>query len=92
MTKREIEQKNTEDDDDDDDFGPMPVSDTTINDDVDQQKSRRNKKMKKLEFEQVYLDNLPSAQMYEMSFMHRYVVVSQCHHISPIAKYYVVIM
>ena len=49
-------------DDDDDDAsmpgpaGPMPP---------------KPKKQKSLPFEQVYLDSLPSAQMYEKSYMHR---------------------
>ncbi|KAK7895517.1 hypothetical protein WMY93_020842 [Mugilogobius chulae] len=34
----------------------------------------KNKKRKVLEFESVYLDNLPSAAMYERSYMHRDVI------------------
>jgi len=32
------------------------------------------KKIKKLKFESIYLDELPSAEMYERSYMHRDVV------------------
>uniref|UniRef100_A0A3B4AVD7 Uncharacterized protein n=1 Tax=Periophthalmus magnuspinnatus TaxID=409849 RepID=A0A3B4AVD7_9GOBI len=42
--------------------GPMPSEAT------------KNKKRKFLEFESVYLDNLPSAAMYERSYMHRDVI------------------
>ena len=67
--KREIP---NEIDDEDDDFGPMPV-DSTL-DDEDGNKKARPKKTRKLEFENVYLENLPTAQMYETSLMHRDVV------------------
>nr|KAF6490690.1 peptidylprolyl isomerase domain and WD repeat containing 1 [Molossus molossus] len=42
--------------------GPLPVEATLA------------KKRKVLEFERVYLDNLPSASMYERSYMHRDVI------------------
>ncbi|TKC42487.1 hypothetical protein EI555_004735, partial [Monodon monoceros] len=42
--------------------GPLPVEATLV------------KKRKVLEFERVYLDNLPSASMYERSYMHRDVI------------------
>ena len=72
MSKREAPPMN-DNDDEDDDFGPMPVSneDTENEDNVCK---KPTKKLKKLEFEQVYLDNLPCGQMYEMSLMHRDIV------------------
>nr|KAF6441940.1 peptidylprolyl isomerase domain and WD repeat containing 1 [Rousettus aegyptiacus] len=42
--------------------GPLPVE------------AALAKKKKVLEFERVYLDNLPSASMYERSYMHRDVI------------------
>ncbi|CAG2209963.1 PPWD1 [Mytilus edulis] len=47
---------------DDEWIGPMPAE------------AVKTKKRKVLEFEKVYLDNLPSAQYYEKSFMHRDVI------------------
>uniref|UniRef100_A0A3Q3W9J8 peptidylprolyl isomerase n=1 Tax=Mola mola TaxID=94237 RepID=A0A3Q3W9J8_MOLML len=47
---------------DDEWVGPMPSEATKV------------KKRKVLEFERVYLDNLPSAAMYERSYMHRDVI------------------
>nr|XP_022312893.1 peptidylprolyl isomerase domain and WD repeat-containing protein 1-like [Crassostrea virginica] len=48
--------------DDDDCIGPMPAE------------AVKTKKRKVLEYEQVYLDNLPNAEGYEKSYMHRDVV------------------
>jgi len=57
----------------DDDFGPKAIA--------DDDKQRKRKKRRVLEFEKVYLEALPSGQMYETSYMHRdvvtHVVVSQ---------------
>ena len=57
------------DDDSDDDFGPMPAAAPAIEaaDDVKTVKKAR----KILPFEKTYIDSLPSASMYERSFMHR---------------------
>ncbi len=49
-------------DDDDEWIGPMPSE------------AAKPKKKKILEFEQVYLDNLPSSEGYEISYMHRDVI------------------
>merc|ERR1719401_2372758 len=54
-----------DDDDDDDDAGPMPAPPPA---------AAKVKKKKVLKNEHVYLDNLPSGEMYEKSFMHRDVV------------------
>jgi len=63
------------DSDSDDDFGPMPApapaDEPAVNVDEDQPK---RKKARHLKFESVYVDNLPSADFYEHSFMHRDVV------------------
>ncbi len=65
------ENKETSTDDDDDDgwIGPLPSE------------AAPAKKRKKLEFESLYLDNLPKSESYERSFMHRdhvtFVVVAQ---------------
>lgn len=48
--------------DDDDCIGPLP------------EEAVKTKKRKILEYEQVYLDNLPNAEAYEKSYMHRDVV------------------
>jgi peptidylprolyl isomerase domain and WD repeat-containing protein 1 len=53
--------------DSEDEFGPMPVSENEL-------ALKSKKKAKILEFEQVYLRNLPCAQNYEHSYMHRDVV------------------
>lgn len=55
-------------DESDNDVGPMPVE---------------SKKKRKIEFEAVYINNLPSAEAYEKSYMHREVIthlaVSKTH-------------
>mmetsp|Transcript_59589 Transcript_59589/g.143909 ORF Transcript_59589/g.143909 Transcript_59589/m.143909 type:complete len:625 (-) Transcript_59589:29-1903(-) len=51
-----------DDDDDDDDAGPMPAPPPAAG---------KPKKKKVLKNAHVYLDNLPKAEMYEKSFMHR---------------------
>ncbi|CAB4001622.1 peptidylprolyl isomerase domain and WD repeat-containing 1 isoform X2 [Paramuricea clavata] len=57
--KRAKEEQNTEDESEDEMIGPLPVQ------------ASKPKKKKVLEFEQVYLDNLPSSESYEKSYMHR---------------------
>ena len=58
------------DDDSDDDCGPMPASDSAAAATADG--AVVSKKAKKvLPFEKTYIDSLPSATMYERSFMHR---------------------
>uniref|UniRef100_A0A3Q3QHY1 peptidylprolyl isomerase n=1 Tax=Monopterus albus TaxID=43700 RepID=A0A3Q3QHY1_MONAL len=69
-SENNVELKRKADDDRDEDgtkedeewVGPMPSEAT------------KPKKRKVLEFERVYLDNLPSAAMYERSYMHRDVI------------------
>ncbi|KAJ3279033.1 Peptidyl-prolyl cis-trans isomerase cyp15 [Borealophlyctis nickersoniae] len=51
---------------DDDDFGPMPADSGTL--------ASKRKKQRVLEHESLYLENLPQADMYERSLMHRDVV------------------
>ncbi|XP_067678099.1 peptidylprolyl isomerase domain and WD repeat-containing protein 1-like [Haliotis asinina] len=60
-TKREIDDVEKSDDDDGW-IGPMP------------EEAAKPKKQKVLEFEQVYMDNIPSAEYYEKSYMHRDVI------------------
>jgi peptidylprolyl isomerase domain and WD repeat-containing protein 1 len=77
MSKRNAEEKqdSSSDSEADDDFGPMPVSVSKDTQPLDGDSSHTKKKRaKKLEFEHVYSSNLPSAQMYEHSFMHRDIV------------------
>ena len=64
---------------DDDDFGPTPVGGSESSFAAEASETTtlaplKKRKVKKLEFEQVYIQNLPSAKMYEHSFMHRDVV------------------
>lgn len=57
-------------DDSDDDFGPKPATNTVA--EVDNEEKVAVKKVKRtLPFEKTYIDSLPSANMYERSFMHR---------------------
>ncbi|KAL4236415.1 Peptidylprolyl isomerase domain and WD repeat containing protein 1 [Mactra antiquata] len=56
------EHNRVEEDDDDDDIGPMPDASTS------------SKKQKVLDFEKLYLENLPSSESYEKSYMHKDVV------------------
>ncbi|XP_062870675.1 peptidylprolyl isomerase domain and WD repeat-containing protein 1 [Trichomycterus rosablanca] len=64
--KRKLqEEKGVKDEEEEDDgawVGPMPAE------------AVQTKKRKVLEYERVYLDNLPSAAMYERSYMHRDVI------------------
>ncbi|KXJ16664.1 peptidylprolyl isomerase domain and WD repeat-containing protein 1 [Exaiptasia diaphana] len=65
LTRKRAAKTNEEEEDEDDDddvIGPMPVA------------SPKPKKKKVLEFEKVYLANLPSAESYERSYMHRDVI------------------
>ncbi|XP_028401226.1 peptidylprolyl isomerase domain and WD repeat-containing protein 1-like [Dendronephthya gigantea] len=57
--KRAKEQNSNDDESEDEMIGPLPVE------------ASKPKKKKVLEFEQVYLDNLPSSESYEKSYMHR---------------------
>ncbi|KAH3695723.1 hypothetical protein DPMN_083181, partial [Dreissena polymorpha] len=59
LSKRTLDDQ---EDDDDDNIGPMPDAETTT------------KKRKVLEFESLYLQNLPSSEVYEKSYMHRDVI------------------
>lgn len=51
-----------------DELGPMPLAPDTA------AKDAKRKKARGLKHEKLYLDNLPSADMYERSLMHRDVV------------------
>ncbi|XP_069348154.1 peptidylprolyl isomerase domain and WD repeat-containing protein 1 isoform X1 [Eulemur rufifrons] len=67
LTKKDLAVAVTESQENDEEneerwVGPLPVEATLA------------KKRKVLEFERVYLDNLPSASMYERSYMHRDVI------------------
>ena len=82
-SKREREYEETENDD----IGPLPTSATTCS---SKRKGAENQMdwavciihnynitilpCAALAYEQVYLDNLPSAEMYERSYMHRDVI------------------
>ena len=63
---------NENENDDDDDYGPMPNA--SISDINDNMINHQKKKMKHLEYENVYLDNLPNSNSYEKSYMHRDIV------------------
>jgi peptidylprolyl isomerase domain and WD repeat-containing protein 1 len=66
-----------DDSESDDDFGPMPVAaaDAVEVEQREEEDDRpKRKKARTLKFESVYVDNLPSADFYEHSFMHRDVV------------------
>lgn len=59
----------------DDDFGPKPVGGKNDGPEgLSSSSSQARKKPKKLPFEKTFMENLPSAEMYEHSFMHRDVV------------------
>ena len=60
-----------DDSESDDDFGPMPAAPVVAEAEDDQPKRKRARHLK---FESVYVDNLPSADFYEHSYMHRDVV------------------
>jgi peptidylprolyl isomerase domain and WD repeat-containing protein 1 len=76
------EDDSADDDDNDDDFGPMPAQGQTADamnggDSAGggaTQQRKKAKKVRKLEHERLYLANLPTAKLYEHSFMHRDVV------------------
>jgi peptidylprolyl isomerase domain and WD repeat-containing protein 1 len=61
--KRERENDVENDEEERDTVGQVPAGATTS-----------TKKRKTLAYEQVYLENLPSAEMYERSYMHRDVI------------------
>ena len=56
-------------DDDSDEFGPMPIDAPNS-----EETTGNKKKLRILEFEELYLANLPSAELYEKSYMHRDIV------------------
>ncbi|KAF5881916.1 peptidylprolyl isomerase domain and WD repeat-containing protein 1 [Clarias magur] len=60
--KRKLKEDEGEDEEEDAWVGPLPTE------------AAPTKKRKVLEYERVYLDNLPSAVMYERSYMHRDVI------------------
>lgn len=67
-------------DSDDDDFGPTPLPAGSAAGMADEGNGegiaslRRKKKRKRLENEEVYVNALPDADMYEKSYMHRDIV------------------
>ncbi len=69
-----------DDENDEGDIGPLPVSElpssrsNASNENDDLQGGKKKRKKNGQEFQRLFLDNLPSAQMYERSFMHRDVV------------------
>jgi peptidylprolyl isomerase domain and WD repeat-containing protein 1 len=63
-----------EDSESDDDFGPMPAAPVAEEHEHDEDDRPKRKKARHLKFESVYVDNMPSADFYEHSFMHRDVV------------------
>ena len=77
--KEEKSKQNDEDSSDDDDFGPMPVAEGGEGNGGEGEgevggEGQKRKKKRTLEFESVFLGNLPSAEQYEVSYMHRDVV------------------
>lgn len=74
--KRKLIQDNNNDGNssssDDDDFGPMPASESL--EICIEEPAIKKTKVRSLKFENIYLDNLPSAEQYEHSYMHRDVV------------------
>ena len=76
-----LEKRGMDDSDEsDDDFGPAPATDfdavRSENDSSQPLKPplKKKKSIRRLEYESVYLDNLPLAESYERSWMHRDVV------------------
>jgi peptidylprolyl isomerase domain and WD repeat-containing protein 1 len=70
--KEEAVKAVAEDDSSDDDFGPMPASAPAAEEETVEDLKR--KRTRKLEFENVYIDGLPSKDSYECSYMHRDIV------------------
>jgi peptidylprolyl isomerase domain and WD repeat-containing protein 1 len=69
--KRKLNQD--DDDSSDDDFGPMPAPASECIASIEEPAIKKTK-VRSLKFENVYLDNLPSAEQYEHSYMHRDIV------------------
>lgn len=75
--KRSHNSDNDSDSSSDDDFGPSPELETTgsSNNETEVAHSKsRKKRVKRDAFEKLYLDNLPSCDFYEKSYMHRDIV------------------
>eukprot|EP01036_Dinobryon_divergens_P031873 gene31873-41358_t len=75
--------KSNDDSDSEDDFGPKPTSAAAANNGQDLDTSDKVEPVKKkikrsLEFEQVFVGNLPETDFYEHSYMHRDVVTHIC--------------
>ncbi|KAJ3022231.1 UNVERIFIED_CONTAM: hypothetical protein HDU68_009241 [Siphonaria sp. JEL0065] len=71
----DLKRAHDEQDDSDDDFGPMPLpDDSETADNNPNLKPAKPKKQRVLAHESLYLDNLPLADMYERSLMHRDIV------------------
>ncbi|KAJ3110652.1 hypothetical protein HDU96_006392 [Phlyctochytrium bullatum] len=78
-SKAEKRQREEQADNDDDDVGPMPAPENAAGDDDDDigpmpAPEQKRKKPRVLAHEKLYLQNLPSSDMYERSLMHRDVV------------------
>lgn len=73
--KRSNENEN-DDSESDDDFGPMPPSanDEDTKETLTTDSVRTLKKKRTLKFEAIYIDQLPSSDVYEFSYMHRDIV------------------
>lgn len=60
---------------DDEDMGPMPASaGVAESGGREEEEGRKKKRRRVLPFENVYLEQLPTGEMYEKSYMHREVV------------------
>eukprot|EP01031_Cornospumella_fuschlensis_P011170 gene11170-13662_t len=68
------------DSDSDDDLGPKPIASTTDNNHESEEPARKKAKVKKApgKFESLHLEQLPSSDYYEYSYMHRDIVTHIC--------------
>ncbi|KAI9331938.1 hypothetical protein BDR26DRAFT_912438 [Obelidium mucronatum] len=73
------------DSEDDDDVGPMPLPETADDGEGNASVNRKPKKHRVLAHEALYLENLPQADMYERSLMHRDTVNFVC--VTPITDF-----
>lgn len=72
--KKRTEVDEAESSSDEDEFGPTPVAPAPAETEVPVAVPKKKKKKRKLEHEEAYVAALPSADMYEKSYMHRDVV------------------
>ena len=73
MDKRKSTELDQSGSDSEDDFGPTPDANYNPETKLIDDKKNLRKKARLLEFENVYLENLPSANCYEFSLMHRFI-------------------